>query len=190
MVRLAAAALSVCLAVSPASAQTAAPAAAGHADPAKAYDALLGAFEAQMMGVAKAMPADKYNFTPSGATFAPGQGAKFDGVRSFGGQAKHIAQANYYFYSAVSGSKPDVDVQGIGNLKTKDEIVAALATSFAFAHKAVLTLTPANELDSVEADGTQTRATAVAFGIAHGFDHYGQMVEYLRMSGIVPPGSK
>ncbi len=160
-------------------------------DPAKAEDAMLSAFEGEVTGVVKAMPADKFNFAPSSATFAAAQDAKFSGVRTFASEATHIIQANYYFYGQVSGMKPGVDMKAIGSLKTKDEIVSALAASFVFAHKAVATITPANAFLTIEgADGMKTRATLASFAVAHGYDHYGQMVEYLRMNGVVPPGSK
>jgi hypothetical protein len=55
-----------------------------------------------------------------------------------------VAQQNYYFFSKVGRMKPDVDVDAIATLKTKDEIVPALAASFAYAHKAVGTLTVEN----------------------------------------------
>jgi hypothetical protein len=165
--------------------------AAGPADPAKSYDSLLRSFEEQFTGVAKLMPADKYDFAPSAAIFKPEQTVKFDTVRSFGAEIKHVIQANYFFYGAVGGMKPDVDMKSIGALKTKDEILAALAKSFAFAHKAVATLTTQNILDTIPpVDGITMRGTLAGFGVAHGFDHYGQMVEYLRMNGLVPPGSK
>ena len=147
---------------------------------------LLSMFEGQFTDVAKAMPADKYDFTPASLSVP---GAKFDGVRSFSSEVKHVAQANYFFYGSVSGTKPSVDVKAIGALKTKDEILAALAQSFAFAHAALATLTPATESDPLDVDGLKTKGTVAAFAVAHGFDHYGQMVEYLRMNGIVPPAS-
>ena len=160
-------------------------------DPAKAEDTMLNVFEEELTGVVKAMPADKFNFAPSTATFASSQMAKYDGVRTFAKEATHLIQANYYFYGQVSGMKPDVDLKAIGNLTSKDEIVSALAASFVFAHKAVATITPANAFETIKgADGMNTRATLASFAVAHGFDHYGQMVEYLRMNGIVPPGSK
>jgi hypothetical protein len=84
-----------------------------------------------------------------------------------------------------------VDMEKIGKLTKKDETIAALAGSFAFAHKAIATITAANAFEPIKGvDGIHTRATVAAFGVAHGYDHYGQMVEYLRMNGIVPPGSK
>jgi uncharacterized damage-inducible protein DinB len=157
-------------------------------DPAKAQDALLSLFESELMGVVKAMPAEKFNFAPMSGAIA---GSKFDGVRSFSGQAKHIAQANYFFFTSFGGPKPDTDVRAIENLKTKDEIVSALAASFAYAHQAVGTITVANAYQTIKGvDGMETRATVASFAVAHGFDHYGQMVEYLRMNGVVPPGSK
>ena len=67
----------------------------GKASPAKALDDLLSLYEGEAMGVAKAMPADKYNFAPSAAIFAPGQDVKFDTVRTFVQQVTHVAEANY-----------------------------------------------------------------------------------------------
>lgn len=152
-----------------------------------ANETMLTVFEEQFTAVAKAMPADKYDFTPASVTIP---GAKYDGVRTFAAEVKHVAQANFYFYGAVSGMKPSMDVKGIGALKTKDEILNALAASFAFGHKALATVTAANEGDPLDIDGLKTKGTVAAFAVAHGFDHYGQMVEYLRMNGVTPPGSK
>jgi uncharacterized damage-inducible protein DinB len=152
----------------------------------KALEEPLTVFEYQCMGVAKTMPAEKYNFAPASTG-----GAKFDGVRTFAQEATHLADANYYFYSVISGTKPDVDVKAIGELTKKEDIVAALAKSFAFAHKALATLTLENAFVAIKpVDGVDTRAGVAAFAVAHGYDHYGQMVEYLRMNGLVPPGSK
>ena len=156
--------------------------------PAKSFDAGLSSFEGEMMGVAKAMPAEKYSFVPTADFFKNGSGTDFKTVKSFGDMVKHVAQANYSYAAALSGTKPTVDVKAIGTLKTKDEIVAALAGSFAFAHKAEATLTAANAFESVSGD--ETRASVAGGLVAHGFDHYGQLVEYLRMNGIIPPASR
>lgn len=161
--------------------------------PAKSFDAMLSSFEGELMGVAKAMPAEKYSFAPSAAIFKEGQGTDYlspdnKGVRSFGAMVAHIAQANYFYAGSLSGLKPDVDVKAIGSLTDKDKIVAALEGSFAFAHKAMGTLTPENAFQSVRGD--QTRASLAGMVVAHGFDHYGQLAEYLRMNGIIPPASK
>ena len=159
--------------------------------PAKALDKMLGLYEYEAMGVVKAMPADKYSFAPSAGTFAAGSAEKFDGVRTFAQEVTHVAEANYYFYSSLSGLKPDVDMKKIETLTSKDDCIDMLAKSFAFAHKAIATITAENAFVGIKAvDGMDTRASLAAFGVAHGYDHYGQMVEYLRMNGILPPGSK
>jgi uncharacterized damage-inducible protein DinB len=167
------------------------PAAGTIATPADALDSQLSIIESEMMSAVKAMPAEKFDFAPSQAIFVPGQKTEFATVRTFAQQATHVAQTNYFFYSAVSGLKPDVDMDGLPKLTKKDDVVAALAGSFAFAHKAIATLTPANAFEVVKLPepGMWTRGTLAAFGVAHAFDHYGQMVEYLRMNGIVPPAS-
>ncbi|MFZ1938951.1 MAG: DinB family protein [Terracidiphilus sp.] len=161
------------------------------ATPAEAFDSQLSVIEGEMMSAVKAMPADKFDFAPSQAIFVPGQTTEFATVRTFAQQATHVAEANYFFYGIISGMRPDVDPQAITKLTKKDDVVAALAGSFAFAHKAIATLTPANSFQVIKSPepGFQTRATLASFGISHAFDHYGQMVEYLRMNGIVPPAS-
>jgi uncharacterized damage-inducible protein DinB len=168
-----------------------APAPGTIAAPSSAVDSLLSIVEMEMMGAVKAMPADKFGFAPSPAIFAPGQKTEFATVRTFAQQVTHVAEANYFFYGTVSGLKPDVDVKGLEKLTGKDDAVAALAGSFSFAHKAIATLTSANAFEVLKTGfpGVQTRSTLAAFGVAHAFDHYGQMVEYLRMNGIVPPAS-
>jgi uncharacterized damage-inducible protein DinB len=169
----------------------AAPAPGSIAAPSAALDAQLNIIESEMMGAVKAMPAEKYGFAPSAAIFLPSQKTEFATVRTFAQQVTHVAEANYYFYSVISGLKPDVDMKGITKLSNKDDAVAVLAGSFVFAHKAIATLTPANAFEVLKSEemGLQTRGTLAAFGVAHAFDHYGQMVEYLRMNGIVPPAS-
>ena len=158
-------------------------------DPANAVDGLLSLMEMQVVGAAKAMPADKYSFAPAQAIFAPSQKTEFDTVRTFVGQVTHLAQANYFFFG-WSGIKPDRDVKAIASITTKDEAVAALQASFAYAHKAIATITTENAFVAIKPiDGYSTRVTIAAFAAAHGNDHYGQMVEYLRMNGIVPPAS-
>ena len=161
------------------------------ATPAQSMDVMLTLFEKEMVPAAKAMPADKYDFAPSAATFAANSSEKFDTVRTFGQQVAHVAEANYYFYSTLSGLKPDMDMSKVDKMVKKDEAVMALEMSLAFAHKAIATITPENAFLPIKpVDGQGTRATLAAFGVAHGYDHYGQLVEYLRMNGVVPPGSK
>ena len=168
-----------------------APATGTIASPSKAVDAELNIIETEMMGAVKAMPADKYGFAPSAAIFVRSQKTEFATVRTFAQQVTHVAEANYFFLQTVSGLKPDVDLAALGKLTSKEDAVKALAASFAYAHKAIATLTPANAFEVVKTDemGLQTRATFAQFAVSHANDHYGQMVEYLRMNGIVPPAS-
>jgi hypothetical protein len=157
-------------------------------DPAKSFDASVTQIENLWMGAAKAMPADKYSFAPTPAVFAASQKVQFDGVRTFAQIATHTIQANYAIFGAIGGIKPDVDTKAIGDLKSKDDIVKAMAATFAFAHKAVANVTAANAFLSVR--GMQTPASMLAGGVGHAEDEYGQAVEYLRMNGIVPPASE
>jgi hypothetical protein len=155
--------------------------------PADGFNAALSTTESQMMMLVKAMPAEKYEFAPSQAIFVPSQKTSYDGVRTFGGLILHVAQANYIMAARFGGLKPDVDMKSLAGLKTKDEIDAALAASFAFLHKAIETLTIDNAFQSVA--GPTSRVVTVAASLAHTSDEYGQMVEYLRMNGITPPAS-
>jgi|HubBroStandDraft_5_1064220.scaffolds.fasta_scaffold08800_2 uncharacterized damage-inducible protein DinB len=170
---------------------SAAPAVGSIATPAAALNAQLGLIESQMMGAVQAMPAEKYGFAPSQAIFVPGQKAEFATVRTFGQQVAHVAQANYFFASLVTGQPPDAKIKDLDKLTSKDDIVAALADSFSALHKANATLTAANAFEVIKwpEPGLTTRSTTASFAVAHAFDHYGQMVEYLRMNGIVPPAS-
>lgn len=167
-------------------------------EPAKSYDSVLTLFEGEFMGVAKAMPAEKYGFAPSAAIFVPTQKTDYlspdnKGVRTFGQMVAHVAQANYFFASLVSGTKPDVDIKAIASMKDKEQLVAAAQGSFDAAHKAIATLTTQNAFEGVTykpLGADATRASVAGFIVAHGFDHYGQLVEYLRMNGIIPPASE
>ena len=150
--------------------------------PAKVYGKLLSQLESEFVGAAEAMPEDKYNFAP------PSTAGEFKGVRTFADQVKHVADANYYFFGdpGVSDADAKAKSDAIKNLKTKAEIVQALKDSFTQAHAYVDAITPDNAF-VMTANGT--RGGMAAFGIAHFMDHYGQMVEYLRMCGITPPAS-
>lgn len=151
-------------------------------EPSRTFDDMLNGLEKEFTSAAEAMPADKYNFAPP--SVPP---AKFEGVRSFAQEVTHVAEANYYYGSAVGKMKPDVDLKSLGALRDKQQILAALSASFVYLHKAIATLTPQNAFEA--AHGESTRAALAGGVVAHAFDHYGQMVEYLRMNGIVPPAS-
>ena len=148
--------------------------------PSAEYGKLLSILEKEFVSAAEAMPEDKYNFAP------PATLGDFKGVRTFGEQVKHVAQANGYFFH--DPSKPMVDDSAdFDKLKTKAEIVKALKDSFVQAHAYVDSITPENAF-VMTANGT--RGEMAAFGMAHLMDHYGQMVVYLRMNGIIPPASR
>jgi uncharacterized damage-inducible protein DinB len=148
--------------------------------PAQAYGKLLSGMEQEFVSAAEAMPEDKYDFAP------PATAGDFKGVRTFGEQVSHVAEANTFFFH--DPSKPMVDNRAeYAKLKTKAEIVKALKDSFTQAHAYCDAITPENAF-VMTANGT--RGGMAAFGIAHMMDHYGQMVVYLRMNGIVPPASR
>jgi uncharacterized damage-inducible protein DinB len=147
----------------------------------------LGIAEHDFVPAAEAMPEDKYSFAPTSG--------EFKGVRSFAEQVKHVSAANYMFGASILGEKPSVDLggeNGPDSLKSKAEIVKFMNDSFAYLHKALASVTAKNELDQIESPfGVKvSRLSLASFSTAHPFDHYGQMVEYLRMNGIVPPASR
>jgi hypothetical protein len=156
---------------------------------ASTVDRAIGNVEKQVVDAAEAMPEDKFNFSPESLNIP---GAEYKGVRTFALQVKHVAASNYYLWSTVTGDRiPDDFKGGNGpeNLKTKAEIIKFLKDSFAMGHKAAATLTAQNMLQTAE--GTKSaRLQMATFAVAHAFDHYGQMVEYLRLNGIVPPASR
>jgi hypothetical protein len=150
----------------------------------------ISAVEKQIVDAADAMPEDRFNFTPEGLNIP---GSNYKGVRSFAVQVKHIAASNWFIWSPLPGDKlPEGlkdDGNGPANLQTKADIIKFLKDSFALGHKAAATLTAENMLRS-PANSKSTRLHLAEFGVAHACDHYGQMIEYLRMNGIVPPASR
>jgi hypothetical protein len=146
--------------------------------PSEVYGNILNNIEQEFVSAAEAMPEDKYGFAPT-------QG-EFKGVRTFADEVKHVTEANdYYFHDPA---RPLTDFRpAIEKLKTKAEIVAALKDSFAQAHAYVNAITPDNAFLAL---ASGTRAGNATIGLEHAMDHYGQMVEYLRMNGIVPPASQ
>ncbi len=149
----------------------------------------ISSVEKQVVEAAEAMPEEKFNFTPESLTIP---GDDYKGVRSFAVQLKHIASSNYFLWSPITGDAVPASIKdgnGPVELKSKAEIVKFLRDSFALGHKAAATLTPENMLQPY-APGKGARLDRVEFGVAHAYNHYGQMVEYLRMNGIVPPASR
>jgi DinB superfamily len=145
--------------------------------------------EGEVVPAVEAMPAEKFSFAPTAG--------EFKGVRTFGAQAKHIATVNYMIGGAILGSKPPLDLgageDGPANIKSKDEIVKYLKDSFAYLHKAFDSFTETNIVAPISAPWGKEKTTPLAMaviGVSHPLDHYGQMVEYLRMNGIIPPASR
>ncbi len=153
----------------------------------QSVDLVLSRFEAQFIAAADAMPSKEYDFNPE-SLGAPR--ANFKGVRNFASEVKHVAEMNYVIYNVMSGLKPDMDMESIKNLKTKSEIMLALTRSFAYGHRAVATLDAANANEMPADSHGMTRLGIATYIMLHDSDHYGQLVEYLRMSGIVPPASR
>ncbi len=152
-------------------------------------DREISAVEQQLLDAAEAMADDKFNFTPESLTIS---GDDYKGVRSFAVQVKHVASSNYFIWSPITGDAVPAaikDGNGPADIKTKAEILKFLKDSFALGHKAAATLTPENMLQPV-GKGKSARLHLAEFGVAHAYNHYGQMVEYLRMNGIVPPASR
>ena len=156
---------------------------------AKSFDSQLTYLEREFVSLVEAMPADKFSF-------APKQGA-VEGVRTFAQQATHVATVNYMIAAALLGEKSPVDKgqneNGPADIKSKEQIVAFLKKSFAYTHKALGTLTAENLMGEVQNPFGANKVPRLNVATEpqwHGFDHYGQMVVYARMSGIVPPGSR
>ncbi len=153
-------------------------------------DRQISSVEELITQAADAMPEDKFNFAPQSLNIP---GADYKGVRSFALQVKHIAASNYALWSPLTGDtfpKDFLGGNGPENLKTKAEIMKFLKDSFALGHKAAATLTPENMLQPAKPGGSTGRLHRATFAVAHAYDHYGQMIEYLRMNGIIPPASR
>jgi|SRR5690242_3482018 len=143
--------------------------------------------EHDFISAAEAMPEDKYSFAPSAG--------EFKGVRTFALEVRHVAFANRVFFGSVLGEKPQEGTgrNGPDSLKSKDEILRYLRDSFAMGHRAIAALTLDNlvtPVDGAPVPRFGTRLAMVTHACSHAYDHYGQMVEYLRMNGIVPPASR
>jgi uncharacterized damage-inducible protein DinB len=156
---------------------------------ASVVDRQISGIEKQILDVAEAMPEEKYGFSPESLNIP---GADYKGVRTFALELKHVAASNYFLWGGVTGDEIPENLRG-GNgpeeVRTKADIVKLVKESFALGHKAAASLTAENMLQT-PSGGKSTRLHRTTFAVAHAFDHYGQMVEYLRMNGIVPPASR
>ena len=158
---------------------------------ASAIDRQVSAYEKLVVEAADAMPEDKFNFTPASLNIP---GSSFKDVRTFALLVKHTATANFRFWTTVAGEKMPENIKGPNGpdeLTTKAQIMQFLKDSFAVGHRAAKTITPENMLDPMPFRNiTMPRLYMVSFAVIHDADEYGQMVEYLRMNGIVPPASR
>ena len=150
------------------------------------FDKQLSFVEREVMGVVETMPANKFNFAPADGAFKT--------VRTFGVQARHVGFCLNEVAVALLGEPmlPHPDQEGPNNLTSKDDVVRYLKDAFAHAHRALGTLTNTNLLEEIADPYVEklrtTRLDAADIFLSHTWDHYGQMVEYLRMNNLVPPG--
>jgi uncharacterized damage-inducible protein DinB len=129
----------------------------------------------EIIDVAEAMPAEKYGYKPTPE------------ISSFGDQLVHVAGITQRFIDAAKGTKTDAAHHGA---MAKPEVIALLKTTFQSAQELITPLTDAQLLEPVKfpfGDRTVTRATFWQGPLFQIRNHYGQLVVYLRMNGIVPP---
>jgi DinB superfamily len=149
-----------------------------------------GIVEQEVVSAAEAMPDDKYSFAPTNGDFK--------GVRTFAQEVGHIGAANHLFFGPLMGETIDpkqveAESNGPASLKTKAELVQYLKDSFALGHKAIAGITAENAVAPLPKPVfpfLSTRLAIASVGTWHPMDHYGQMVEYLRMNDIIPPASR
>jgi hypothetical protein len=160
--------------------------------------ALLRQIEYQVYEVrsaAEAVPEEKYAYRPSASDFAgvhPSYGPTL--LRTFAEQVKHVACSNFAFAAELDGQKPPeaCDTGGPSPAKTRKELIVYLRDSFAAVKKSLSAITTKNMFDPIEGPyaGPNTRLGLAEVVIWHAADHYGQMVLYMRLNGIVPPASR
>jgi uncharacterized damage-inducible protein DinB len=134
-----------------------------------------------MLGSAKVMPEAKYTFKP------------VETVRTFGQILAHVAGANYEFCAAARGEKaPFAEDHFEKTAKTPADIVKALQDSVAYCDAAYNALDDAKAAEIIDGPfngGKQARAASLMGNTSHNNEHYGNLVTYLRINGLVPPSS-
>ena len=160
---------------------------------AQILDRNLSNLEREVVPAAEAMPDEKFNFAP-GDKIKDGE---FAGVKTFAEQVKHIAATNQLLVASLTGKPSPLTEEesdlGPKAMKSKVEIISYLKDSFEKMHKALALTTPDNLTEMVRSpfgSGQASRLGVSLIALAHTNDHYGQMVEYLRMNGIIPPASR
>ena len=140
--------------------------------------------EGNLIGAAEAMPESKFDYIPKDGTFKD--------ARSFGEQLKHAACAQIGFFNEIEGKTPPEHCEKGGPSKahTKAEVIAYLKESFDYGNR-VLPSIDANPMEQISGPygGTNTKLGMVVLAVWHLADHYGQLVLYLRMNGVVPPAT-
>jgi uncharacterized damage-inducible protein DinB len=155
-----------------------------------ALQSLIKIVEKEIISTVDAMPADKFGFAPTDG--------EFKGVRTFGQMVKHFSATNHILAAAALGEEPPADAGdelGPENVRTKAEILTYLKGSFLHLDKAVEAIGQTNIPVNVSPisplkRGEVTRLALITETLLHAYDHYGQMVEYLRMNGVEPPASR
>ncbi len=161
---------------------------AEHRTVAQVLDRSVTGVENEFVPAVDAMPEEKFAFAPTNG--------EFKGVRTFAQQVKHVAAVNYMVGASILEEKPPVELggeNGPDSVKTKADIEKFLKDSFAYVHKAAGTINDGNLLSPIKSpfgEAMVTRLGMATLIVGHCFDHYGQMVEYLRMNSIVPPASR
>lgn len=159
-----------------------------HRNVSQIEDHLVSNVEGEFVPTADAMPENKYSFAPTNG--------EFKGVRTFAQQVKHVAAVNYLIGAAILEEKPPVELgseNGPDSITSKADIMKFLKDSFAYLHKALASINEKNQTDLIKSpfgEGKVSRLGIATVALWHPFNHYGQMVEYLRMNGIVPPASR
>jgi uncharacterized damage-inducible protein DinB len=155
-----------------------------------AMQSLSRVIEKEILSAVDAMPADKFGFAPTDG--------EFKGVRTFGQMVKHLSATNHILAAVALGEEPPADAgdeMGPESVRTKTEVLAYLKGSFVHLDKAIEAIgetnIPVNASPiSPLKRGEVTRSALIVESLLHACDHYGQMVEYLRMNGVVPPASR
>ena len=126
---------------------------------------------------AEKMPEANYSFKP-----APE-------VRTFGQIVGHIADDQYYFCSVVKGESKETEIEK--TVKTKAELVANLKEAFAYCDAVYDGFTDAHAAEKIKTfAGERTKLSILNFNYAHAYEHYGNVVTYMRIKGLVPPSSE
>ena len=130
-----------------------------------------------VIAAAEKMPEESYSFKPTPE------------VRSFGQLVGHLADANYFFCSTAAGETKSSDVE---KSKTKKaDLVAALKEAVAYCNKTYAAMTDAQGSQMTKMmNFDMAKLTVLAGNFAHNYEHYGNMVTYMRIRGIVPPTSE